>query len=116
MVLDHRLPSLEPKFFFEWTRTRFEQCLDEFCAPPLEEHLQVASGMLEMEYVPHSIPCSICAMECKWNQQKTTILLPKPSWNVLRVVFSAKRQLSMFPTAVLSPLSPPPNVRKTTAV
>jgi hypothetical protein len=48
MVLDQLLPSIQPHFFSEWTRTSFEQSLMEFYTIPLEEQLQVASEMLEM--------------------------------------------------------------------
>jgi hypothetical protein len=48
MVLDHLLPSIQPKSFFECTPTSFEQSLAEFYTILLEEHLQVALEMLEV--------------------------------------------------------------------
>jgi hypothetical protein len=45
MVLDHLLPSIQPQFFLEWTRTSFEQSLAEFYTILLEEH-PVALEML----------------------------------------------------------------------
>jgi hypothetical protein len=48
MMLDHRLLSVQPQSFLEWTRTSFEQSVAEFHAILLEEHLQVALEMLGM--------------------------------------------------------------------
>jgi hypothetical protein len=48
MVLDYRLPSIQPQSLFEWTRTSFEQSLEKCHAILLEEHLQVALEMLEV--------------------------------------------------------------------
>jgi hypothetical protein len=47
MVLDHLLPTVQLQSL-EWTRTSFEQFVAEFCTILLEEHLQVASNMLEV--------------------------------------------------------------------
>jgi hypothetical protein len=46
MALDHLLPSIQPQFFLEWTRTSFEQFLAGFCAIFLEDYFQVALEML----------------------------------------------------------------------
>jgi hypothetical protein len=48
MVLDHLLPSIEPRYFLEWTHARFEQSVAEFYAILREEHLPVALKMLEV--------------------------------------------------------------------
>jgi hypothetical protein len=37
MVLDHLLHSIEPQSFSEWTRTSFEQSLEEFYTILLED-------------------------------------------------------------------------------
>jgi hypothetical protein len=50
MVLVHLLP--QP--FLEWTHTSFEQSLMKFYTILLEEHLQVALEMLEVESLLHS--------------------------------------------------------------
>jgi hypothetical protein len=49
MVLGHLLPSVQPQSFLKWTRTSYEQSLVEFYTNLLEEHLQVALEMLEVE-------------------------------------------------------------------
>jgi hypothetical protein len=48
MVLDHLVPSVQPQTFLEWTHTSFEKSLEEFYTILLEEHLQVALGMLDV--------------------------------------------------------------------
>jgi hypothetical protein len=47
MVLNHLLPSIQLQSFLEWTRTSFEQSLEECYTTLLEEHVQVALDMLE---------------------------------------------------------------------
>jgi hypothetical protein len=47
-VLDNLLSSLQQQSFFECTPTSFEQSLAEFYTILLEEHLQVASEILEV--------------------------------------------------------------------
>jgi hypothetical protein len=54
MVLDHPVPSIYPQSFLEWSRTSFEQSLAEFYTIHLEEHLEVASEMLEVGICSHS--------------------------------------------------------------
>ena len=54
MVLDHLLPLTQPQSFLEWTHTIIEQFLAKFYTILLEEHLQVALEMLEVESVLHS--------------------------------------------------------------
>jgi hypothetical protein len=49
MVLDHLLPSLQLLSLLECTVTSFEQSLVKFYTILLEEHLQVALEMLEVE-------------------------------------------------------------------
>jgi hypothetical protein len=49
MVLDHLLASIQLQSFFEWTRTSFELSLAELHNVFLEEHLQVALEMLEVD-------------------------------------------------------------------
>jgi hypothetical protein len=46
-MLNHFLPSILPQSFLEWSRTSFKQSVAEFYTI-LEEHLQVASDMMEM--------------------------------------------------------------------
>jgi hypothetical protein len=46
--MDHPLPSIQRQSFLEWTRTGFEQSIEEFFAIPFEEHLQVALEILEV--------------------------------------------------------------------
>jgi hypothetical protein len=47
-MLDQIIPSVQSQFFFEWTRTSFEQSLAECCTILLEEHFQVALEVLEV--------------------------------------------------------------------
>jgi hypothetical protein len=47
MLLNHLLPSVQLQSL-EWSRTSFEQSLMEFYTTLLEEHIQVALGMLEV--------------------------------------------------------------------
>jgi hypothetical protein len=49
MVLDQLLTSIQAQSFLEWTRTSFEQSVAEFYTILLEENLQVALEMLEVE-------------------------------------------------------------------
>jgi hypothetical protein len=49
MVLNQLLLSIKPRSFLQWIRTSFEQCLAEFYTILLDENLQVASDMLEVE-------------------------------------------------------------------
>jgi hypothetical protein len=48
MVLDHRLPSIQPHSFLECTPTSYEQSLVEFYTILLEEHFQIALQMLKV--------------------------------------------------------------------
>ena len=49
MVFDHLLPSTQPQSSLEWTHTSLEQSLAEFYTTVLEEHLQIALEILEVE-------------------------------------------------------------------
>jgi hypothetical protein len=46
VILDHILSSVKTQFFFEWSRTSYEQSLAEICTIFLEEHLQVTLEIL----------------------------------------------------------------------
>jgi hypothetical protein len=48
MVLNHLLPSVQPKSFLKWTLTISEQSLAEFYTNLLEELLQIALEMLQV--------------------------------------------------------------------
>jgi hypothetical protein len=48
MVFNQLLLSIQWQSFLEWTHTSFNQFVAEFYTILLEEHLQVASEMLEV--------------------------------------------------------------------
>jgi hypothetical protein len=54
MAFDQLLPPIQPQSFLECIFTSFEHPLAEFYTILLEEHLQAALDMLEVESVLHS--------------------------------------------------------------